>query len=433
MRVLVVAYSEKTHFLGMVPMAWALRTAGHDVRVATQPAMVGAVTGAGLTAVPVGADHTMWKVVERLLSKRFAEFNPEFYQAVRSSTLPPFELADVPPDELTWERVADGYAEVVKAYKMANEPMVDELVSFCRSWQPDLMIWEPMTYAAPIAARACGAAHGRQLWSLDAFGRMRQQFLRLRNEAPAERLVDPLGEWLTELAAKYGVEFAEEMTCGQFTIDHYPDSIRLEGGLHYVPVRYVPYNGPAVVPKWLWEPPRRPRIALTLGVSATERFGGYALGVQEILDALSDLDVEIVATVANEGRQELARIPDNTKVVSFVPLHALVPTCSAVIHHAGFGTINTTILNGIPQTSLPENDDAPLVARRVAERGAGLMIPMNQATGAEVRRQVEQLLGDPAFTEGAARLREEILALPSPNELVPELERLTTKYRGGEH
>jgi glycosyltransferase (activator-dependent family) len=429
MRVLFVAYSEKTHFLGMVPMAWALRTAGHDVRVATQPAMVDAVTGAGLTAVPVGADHTMWKVVERLLSKRFAEFNPEFYKAVRSSTLPPFELADVPTDSLRWEQVLDGYTEVVKAYKMANEPMVDELVEFSQSWQPDLMIWEPMTYAAPIAARACGAAHGRQLWSLDAFGRMRQQFLRLRGD----RTEDPLGEWLTSLAASHGVEFAEEMTCGQFTIDHYPDSIRLEGGLHYVPVQYVPYNGPAVVPRWLWEAPQRPRIALTLGVSATERFGGYALGLQEILDSLSDLDVEIVATVANESRQELTRIPDNTKVVSFVPLHALVPTCSAVIHHAGFGTINTTILNGVPQTSLPENDDAPLVARRVAGLGAGLMIPMNKATGAEVRRQVEQLLGDPAFTAGAARLRSEILALPSPNELVPELERLTGKYRGGPH
>ncbi|WP_158890403.1 activator-dependent family glycosyltransferase [Amycolatopsis anabasis] len=429
MRVLFVAYAEKTHFLGMVPTAWALRTAGHEVRVASQPALADAITGAGLTAVPVGTDHKMWKVADRFLKSRFAELNPEFAKAMRASTLPPFEVADTPTEELTWQGLKDGYDEVIKAYKMANETMIDELVEYARSWRPDLVIWEPMTFAAPIAAKAVGAAHGRLLWSLDAFGRMRRHFLRLNAERPVADRVDPLADWLSEEGVRFGVEFSEDLTCGQFTIDQYPDSVRMEADLHYVPVRYVPYNGPAVVPRWLWEPPERPRIALTLGVSATERFGGYAVGLQDILDSLADLDVEVVATVAEEGRQKLERIPENTRIVPFVPLHALVPTCSAVIHHAGFGTINTTSLHGIPQVTMPENDDAPLVASRIAERGAGLTMRMSEATGAKVAESVARLLAEPSFRAGAARLRDEFRALPSPRDAVPELEQLTHKYR----
>ena len=40
MRILFASIAEKTHFLGMVPLAWALQTAGHEVRVASQPEMV---------------------------------------------------------------------------------------------------------------------------------------------------------------------------------------------------------------------------------------------------------------------------------------------------------------------------------------------------------------------------------------------------------
>ena len=57
MRVLFVSLSEKSHVYLMVPLAWALSAAGHDVRVASYPLAVETITRAGLTAVPVGTDH----------------------------------------------------------------------------------------------------------------------------------------------------------------------------------------------------------------------------------------------------------------------------------------------------------------------------------------------------------------------------------------
>lgn len=76
MRILFATYSEKTHFLSMVPLAWALRSAGHDVRVASQPELVDVITTAGLPAVPVGEDHKLWATAQRILNERFAQFNP---------------------------------------------------------------------------------------------------------------------------------------------------------------------------------------------------------------------------------------------------------------------------------------------------------------------------------------------------------------------
>jgi glycosyltransferase (activator-dependent family) len=423
MRVLFATYAEKTHFLAMVPVAWALRTAGHEVRVATQPALVDTVTSAGLTAVPVGTDHNMAKVTNRFLNKRFAERNPELHERVRWGRMPPFDMPERDED-ITWEYVKAGYHEVVPGYRMANEPMADDLVDFCRQWDPDLVIWEPASYAAPIAAAACGAAHARLLWCMDFFGRMRMNFRRLRDGR-----ADALTEWLAGKADKYGVEFTEEMTTGQFTIDQFPASLRIDTGLHNVPVRYVPYNHTAVVPDWLWRKPERPRVVLTLGISATERFGGYAVSVQDIFDSLSDLDIELVATVAEQEQEKLTRIPDNTRVVPFVPLHAVVPTSSVMVHAAGFGTLCTTLKYGVPQLCLPEQQDTLVSTRVVAEQGAAVVVPSNEVTGAGVREQVVRLLNEPSFAAAAARLADEMAAMPAPNEVVPELEALTEKYR----
>ena len=52
------------------------------------------------------------------------------------------------------------------------------------------------------------------------------------------------------------------------------------------------------------------------------------------------------------------------------------------------------------------------------------------ASGQKVREHLLRLLGEPSFAEAAGRLRAEIEAMPTPNELVGELERLTAEHRG---
>ncbi|KUL55250.1 glycosyl transferase [Streptomyces sp. NRRL F-4489] len=423
MRVLFAVIPEKTIFLSMVPLAWALRTAGHEVRFACQPSFAPVVTQAGLTAVPVGRDSDVFRV---------ARMDPAELEAARAGLHAPWDAAE-DPDKARWEPMRDGYYDAVeKGHKPENFPMIAGLVEFARHWRPDLVLWDPLTYAAPIAATAVGAAHARLLFGADVFGVARAHFLRLAQQRPAGDRTDHLAAWLGSYARKFGAEFDEAMVTGHFTIDQFPASLQIEApGLDYLRMQFVPYNGPATVPGWLWARPERPRVALTMGLTATDLFDGYTISAQDVLTALAELDIEVVATLADSERAALRAVPDNVRLLPFVPLHALAPTCDAVIHHAGPGTLGTVARYGVPQLSIPYSFDEPLLARKLAEHGAGLHIPHTEATGAAIRDQLRRLLTEPSFRARAADLRAELRSLPAPNDLVPRLEDLTARHRTG--
>ncbi|KOG32276.1 activator-dependent family glycosyltransferase [Streptomyces resistomycificus] len=416
MRVLMTSLAVEAHFNGAVPLAWALRAAGHEVRVASQPALTGTITRAGLTAVPVGTDHVHHDLVRHLGAELTG-----FYRDI----------------DFTGER-GDDYLSLKGAntlltatfYAQANnDAMVDELVDYARYWQPDLVIWEPFTFAGAVAARASGAAHARLLWGPDLFLRMRQAFRRHMELLPEELHDDTLEEWLTWTLDRFGCDFDEETVVGQWNIDQMPEGIRLPLGRPTVPMRYVPYNGRSVIPDWLREPPRRPRICLTLGITSRDMAYPNLVSLDELFEAVAELDVEIVATLTEAQRAEVARVPDNTRVTDFVPLHALLPSCSAAVHHGGAGTWSTAAVYGVPQLVIADMWDNVYRARRLADLGAGLFLPPDELTVAGLRDGLEQLLTKPSFHEDAQRLREAMVAEPSPAGVVPALEELTRQQR----
>ncbi|WP_410672775.1 nucleotide disphospho-sugar-binding domain-containing protein [Amycolatopsis sp. cmx-4-68] len=406
MRVLLTTYPEKTFFYHLVPLAWALRTAGHEVRVACPPKFAAVVTQAGLTAVPVGSDRNFWRITETRAGGT---------ESMRAGIMPPYDaFDDVSKQNLDY--LQPGLTEAVRGWhRVSNFPMVAGLVEFARAWQPDLVVWEPLSQAGAIAARACGAAHARMLWSVDLFGGVRDHYLRLGGGP------DPFEEWFSGYGRKYGFEFGEDLVTGDFTLDHVPGSLQVEAELPYVRFRYVPYGGPASTPDWLQRPAGRPRIAFTMGLSATEIFGGYHLPLSDVLDALSDVDAEVVATATGLGP-----VPANVRLVSYVPLHALAPTCAAAVHHGGLGTLATFARAGVPQLCVPHHLDEPIFAAGLARVGAG--IDLREPTAETIRASVERLLAG-SFAAGATQLKSEMDALPSPNDIVPELEDLTAKYR----
>jgi glycosyltransferase (activator-dependent family) len=410
MRVLLTTYPEKTIFQPMVTLAWALRTAGHEVRVATQPGFEDVITGAGLTAVPVGRRGVgNWR--------RLTEAYPGLAEAERIGLPSPYDTAVPGAEGVTRAEMADGYRETLELWhKQNNFPLVTGLVEFARAWRPDLVVWEPTTYAGAIAAKACGARHGRLLWSIDVFGAARERFLAL---GPGP---DPLAEWIAGYGRKYGFEFSEDLVTGQFTIDPVPEPIRLTTNLPTLPVQYVPYGGAASVPDWLRRPADRPRIGLTLGTTATEHFGGYTVSVPDILAALSDVDAEVVATLPDAEAAKLPEVPANARIVPYVPLHALAPACAAVINHAGPGTYLTTARYGVPQLAVPWEFDEPELARRATLHGSALTLTGEEVSGKAVRAGVLRLLSEPSFATRARELATRMAATPSPNDVVQALE-----------
>ncbi|MFH8620243.1 activator-dependent family glycosyltransferase [Streptomyces sp. NPDC017979] len=431
MRVLFASFAQRTPFFNSVPLAWALRTAGHEVRVAGAPELADAITGAGLTAVPVGPDEPVADRTVRAMESGEL-ITPEQWVA-EGSRMP--DLGEGRPEELTWEFLTWLYRRMrVPKERVLNDSLFDELVEFCRWWEPDLVISDPITYAGRLAASVTGAAHARLLFSQDVYGRMREHYLRVKAEQPPEEQEDALAEWLGQWAERYGASFSEEMTHGHFTIDQLPDSLRLDTGLSYVPMRYVPYNGPAVVPKWLREDPKKPRVLMTFGVSMNDWKVLEVVTVeqmQDILDAVGDLEVELVVTLPDAFVKRLERVPANTRIVEFVPVHAVLPSCSAVVGHGGAGSFNGSVRYGVPQLVVGlMAPDVTTKSEYFERSGTGLSIVSPQdVTGARIRECLVRLLEDPSFRRNAERVRQEVLAQPSPNDVVPELERLTALHR----
>lgn len=419
MRVVFSSMASRSHLFGLVPLAWAFRAAGHEVRVVASPALTDDITAAGLTAVPVGTDVDLVDFMGLA--------GHDIIDYVRT-----LEFDETDPATLTYDHLLGMQTVLTPTFYalMSPDPLVDGMVSFCRRWRPDLIVWEPLTFAAPIAAAVTGTPHARLLWGPDITTRARQNFLRLLPEQPEEHREDPLREWLTWTLREHAgdsperaAQYSEELVLGQWTIDPAPAAIRLDTGLPTVGMRYVDYNGPSVVPHWLHDQPQRRRVCLTLGISSRENRIGQ-VSIEELLAAIGDIDAEFVATFDTEQLGEVAAVPDNVHAVDFVPLHALLPTCVATVHHGGPGSWHTAAIHGVPQVILPDGWDTGVRARRTQDYGAGISLPAPGLTADGLRDAVLRVLDDPAYLAAAARMRADMLSEPSPAEVVGICEKL---------
>jgi glycosyltransferase (activator-dependent family) len=421
MRVLMTAFAQDAHFNGGVPLAWALRTAGHDVRVASQPALMESITRAGLTGVPVGTDHQMDSVIRSAGMGMLLHHMDRDYLENRPERL-----------SMAFHRVSNAILTTTFYSQINNESMIDGLVDYARFWKPDLVIWEPFTFAGSVAAAASGAAHARLLSFPDLFYNVRRNMLARMATEPAELHDDPLAEWLGYTLDRHGCAYTPEAVTGQWSIDQMPEGVRMELGLPSVPMRFVPYNGPlpAVVPDWLRKPPSRRRVCLTLGLTIRDTEFPNAVAVDDVFDAIADLDVEVVATLSEKEMAQVTKVPDNTRVVDHVPMHALMPSCAAIVHHGGAGTWATAAAYGVPQVALGWMWDAIYRAQRLEDLGAGLHLHSEGLTVGILRDKLLRVLDEPSFAVKAAELRARMADTPSPNEVVPVLERRVAQHRG---
>jgi glycosyltransferase (activator-dependent family) len=419
-RVLITTLPAKTHLYYMIPLAWSLHLAGHEVCVASSPDLVDTIERTGLTPVPVG---------EMLNLREMSRRPPRDPNRGKTAW---DDIAETRQEMLSWDFVLPILSYSTFLFQELNtDRVIDDTVAFAKDWQPDLVIWDPMTFAGPIAARAVGAAQARMLWGIDLVARIRKIFLDFINHPLSDFWEDPLAEWLTRTVQRFGCDFDEELVVGQWTIDPMPSWMRFPLDIHYVPVRYVPFNGPAPIPRWAMQQPSRPRICLTLGLAQREVEGKVAGALPDMLEAVADLDVEVIATLNSLQSQSLSgAVPDNVRVVDFVPLSPLLPSCAAIIHHGGAGTFGNALVHGVPQFIVPDDTwDTVLIGEHVAKRGAGVCIPKNERSPDNLRRNLRRVLEEPSFRDNADRIRSEALATPGPIDIVATLECLTERHR----
>ncbi|WP_433042457.1 nucleotide disphospho-sugar-binding domain-containing protein [Dactylosporangium sp. CS-033363] len=460
MRVLFAVYPSRAHLYPVAPTAWALQSAGHEVRLATFAGFAGDIAAAGLTPVPLGdAGIPEVRLAGDTPPPRSAE------EVERAAD----ELGLAGPEREHWYVFHQYLTAAAGDYVRLDRAEFADLVQFAKDWKPDLVIWDGTMPGGAIAARVSGAAHARFVFGLD--------YVTWSMQKLSGKAANPLAELLAPAAERYGVTIDDELLLGQRTIDPTPAPMRLPIEVAgHVPVRWVPYTGGSNFEAWLHrrpEPPRQPRIAFTLGESTRRFTRGDWDRTPRLMEALHGLDVEVVATL-NATQLAGLQPPPNVRTVEWVPLTHLLPTCSALIHHGGMGTFSAASAYSVPQLvcdteesnlirkvvvpaeevaavgeigmALGFDEDAPMpeapgvrwtlpakkleatpTADYVIGFGAGARLNHRESSPEQLRKQIEQVVGDPAFREGAARLHAAWASNPTPVQIVPALEDLAAR------
>jgi MGT family glycosyltransferase len=144
-----------------------------------------------------------------------------------------------------------------------------------------------------------------------------------------------------------------------------------------------------------------------------------------VLAGLGELRVDVVVTVGRDlDPAELGPLPGNVQVERYVPQAELLPRCLAVVSHGGSSSVLGALAHGLPSVLLPLGADQPQNAARCEELGVARVLDAVTATPEAVREAVSAVLSDPAYRSAAELLRDELGALPGPEQAVTLLERL---------
>jgi UDP:flavonoid glycosyltransferase YjiC (YdhE family) len=281
MRVLVTTAPGAGHLFPLVPLAWALRSAGHELLLATAGAGVELGPAAGLPTVDAAPGMDMGDVVRGLGAR------PGF----------------------TGKAVPDARAHAVALFTAVGRRLLDGIRRAADLWQPDVVLHEGMDGAGPVVAAERGLPRVEHSISpadqAGVMGALIQQGLTDAAHVPA--------------VATVGIA---------------PPSMASAPDPGWT-IRTVPYNGGAVVPPSVLAAPERPRVLVTMGTVAP-RTGGTGAIRGALVEALAAEPVEVLVALGLDPA-ELGPLPASVQAHRWVPLTAALPRCSAIVHHCGPG------------------------------------------------------------------------------------------------
>jgi MGT family glycosyltransferase len=130
---------------------------------------------------------------------------------------------------------------------------------------------------------------------------------------------------------------------------------------------------------------------------------GEGIVLQRVLDALSTLPVDVLATVGTHVDRDALRVPPNATVTGYVRHAAVLPHADVFVGHGGHGGIMAAFAFGVPVVSVPLDRDQPQNAARVEAVGAGRTVAKD-ATTADIRDVIESVRTGMREREGAIRM-----------------------------
>jgi UDP:flavonoid glycosyltransferase YjiC (YdhE family) len=405
MNLLLAAYGTRGDLEPSVAVGRELLRRGHDVRIAVPPDLVDFAETAGLTAVPYGLDTQEWLGVYRDFWTCFLH---EFWRVRKLRRLwrEMWELSDRAWIEmsLTLASLADG-ADLIFAGQSYQEPAAN--VAEYRN------IPLATLHNTPVRV------NGRLLSSLPP------SLARL-----AMRLYDWFGWRLNKK-----VEDAQRRELGLPKATG-PASGRIaeRGSLEIQAYEEVCFPGLAA--EWAKFADVRPfvgTLTMELTTDADEDVASWiGAGTPPICFGFGSMPVESpVATVemiaaACEQLGERALVCsgwsdysdvehfDHVKVVGAVNYAAVFPSCRAVVHHGGAGTLAASLRAGVPTLVLWMDGAQPIWATRVKLLKVGVARSFSSTTGESLAADLRRIL----TPECAIRAREIATRMTAPAESI---------------
>jgi L-noviosyl transferase len=280
----------------------------------------------------------------------------------------------------------------------------DEALAGAKEWGPDLIVAEQVDFVGPIVAAELHLP--TVLMGIDPaletdFQDALVAAVRPRYEQRDLRAPD---HWLS----------------GDKVADLCPPSLQRAGWIppiDRIALRPEPHSAPEGTPRAeRASGTGRPRVLVSISTVARA-----AAGLGSLLRSLSELDIDLVATT---GGQPIGDIdPTRIEVFSFLPAAELLDGVAAVVHHGGSGTTWGAAARGVPAVVVPSSIGQQRQGYRVEAAGAGLALPMGQPEPGVVEAALGRVLVEPEFTAAAHRLRDEIAAMPSADEVAERIVR----------
>jgi UDP:flavonoid glycosyltransferase YjiC (YdhE family) len=370
MRALLSAFGDPGHAFPMIALGRALSARGHDVTLQTWERWRNHVEAEGLTFTPA-PEYNVFPISEQPL---------DFYEAVVYATR----------DTL---------------------PLVHKL-------HPDIVVHDILTLGPALAGELAGVPRATLIPHVHP--EAAQGFPIYSFGARLPRTDVGRAFWGgAHLPVRRGLE------SGRLALNHTREQVGLPS-LSYVhggtsrdlalvatfPQLEYPRQWPPhvhVIGPLMWEPPSAevslpPGDApLVLVAPSTSQDPDHRL-LHAALRGLANTRVRVLATWNRRLPSRPLPVPSNARLVDWVSYTRTMPSCDAVVCHAGHGTLVRALSSGCAIVACPVAGDMNENAARVAWAGAGVRLPRRFISPRPLRQAVEHALSKPSIRARARDL-----------------------------
>ncbi len=384
-RVLFSTTAGSGHFGPMVPFAKACRDAGHEVRVAAPASFAEAVAATALDHAP------------------FADVPPEVLGPIFG------RLPELSHDEANRTVMAEIFG------RLDAQMALPGLTEIMANWRPDVVVREFCEFASLVAAAKAEIPHVEVAIGLAATVAFALPIV----ESPLAELDATAG--LPEGTASMALASGPVLSC-------IPAELDGEGGTGGFRVRR--FRDPSLIagqgsPPPPWGDQDHPLVYVSFG-SVAAGLPPFAGLYRDVLDALAGEPLRVLMTTGSAFPVgSLPPLPANARVEKWWPQRSVMPCTDVVVGHGGFGTTMTALAGGVPQVVIPLfASDQFVNAKRVAAIGAGVCLDGGPDVAAALAPALADVLGNPAYQEGAQRIAAAMAEMPELASSVSFLEQL---------